>query len=88
MEVHTIAESISPQTLIISCEACGEVLYLEAANDEEVARQFSGFRCKKNCDRSYYSYITIGQILLGSTQNQMIGDAIITQNKPAAIHSG
>ena len=64
MEVLTKSEIIAPQTMIISCEACGEVRYFDAASDDESANLFSSFRCKKGCDRSYYSYITIGQIAM------------------------
>ena len=64
MEALTKIEPIASQTLIISCEACGEVRYLDAGSDEEVSQLFADFHCKKNCDRSYYSYITIGQISL------------------------
>ncbi|NIA29699.1 MAG: hypothetical protein GXO75_05360 [Calditrichaeota bacterium] len=48
--------------LIITCEQCGEVKYFHAANDSSVERIFTSFHCSNNCDRSFYSYITIGQI--------------------------
>ena len=76
LEVVTKSELIAPQTLIISCEACGEVRYLDAASDEEATRQFKEFCCKKGCDRSYYSYITIGQIMIGSSQSQSLNEDI------------
>jgi hypothetical protein len=87
LEVITKSESIAPQTLIISCEACGEVRYLDAASDEEAASQFNSFRCKKGCDRSYYSYISIGQIMIGASQNPAVSDTLLPQKKTTVLQS-
>ncbi|GEM_PF-1129796 len=81
LEVHTNTESIIPQMLIITCEFCREVRYLDAANEEDVIRQFNAFRCRKGCDRSYYSYITVGQLVLGTPENQIIADTVVVPKK-------
>ncbi len=85
VEVPTKSEIIAPQTMIISCEACGEVRYFDAASDDESANLFSSFRCKKGCDRSYYSYITIGQIAM-SEPRHLAADETAPLQKKAAVH--
>ena len=80
-------ESIIPQMLIITCESCKEVRYLDAADEEDVIRQFNAFRCRKGCDRSFYSYITVGQIVLGSPDNQVISDTVVVPKKVNSIAS-
>ena len=71
------------QTLIISCEACSEVRYFNAASDDEAAALFSTFICKNGCDRSYYSYITIGQIAMDEPLHLAAGETSPLQKKNA-----
>jgi hypothetical protein len=66
---------LEPRSLIITCEACKQVNRLEAKNEEEAERIFNNFRCKNNCDRIYYSYITIGQLNLSDLQ-QTVTEAV------------
>ena len=65
----TKTESMNTLNLIISCEECGQVKHYIAPNEKSAERTFNNYRCPNNCDRSFYSYITIGQISLEDYTN-------------------
>jgi len=69
------SDLLEPRSLIITCEACKQVNRFKAKNEDEVERIFNNFRCEKNCDRAYYSYITIGQLSL-SDLHQTVAEAV------------
>ncbi len=86
VEVSTnqyIHDGIIPQRLIITCEACRSAHYLDAHSEEEAAELFRRFQCKNGCDRVYYSYITVGQIILG-TENDNHSEQPATEVKLAS----
>lgn len=87
MEVLTLSQrtdGYTPHLLIITCEACRDVHYLDAVSEDDVADKFNRFQCKKGCERVYYSYITVGQIILESVNNQVIEENSLLPNKIAA----
>ena len=49
-------------TLIITCEACGNVKRYTVAGQDECDQIFHKFRCENGCGRNLYSFITIGML--------------------------
>ncbi|OPZ70558.1 MAG: hypothetical protein BWY83_01578 [bacterium ADurb.Bin478] len=53
-------------TLIITCEACGQVDRYQAEDETEMTELVQAYRCPNHCDKKYCSYISVGQILLSN----------------------
>lgn len=58
-------ENIKYRELIISCEACGTVKRFEINKFAECERIFKNYKCKNNCGRNLYSFITVGELKKG-----------------------
>jgi len=43
----------------------------EASHDEEVERIFNNYECENKCDRHFYSYITIGQVIYDEQEEKL-----------------
>jgi hypothetical protein len=56
--------SIVPSQLIITCEACHESVHFLSDDEDEMVRLFGSYKCPNGCNRTNYSYISIGEIAL------------------------
>ena len=57
--------------LIIMCEECGDVRHFDASSEQQVEDLYKRFICSNKCDRSFYSYITIGEIEINQYSRQV-----------------
>ena len=55
-------DKIRYRELIISCEACGTVKRYKITSLQDCQRIFKDYKCKNNCGRNLYSFITIGEL--------------------------
>ncbi|MFZ5518393.1 MAG: hypothetical protein ACOY90_17290 [Candidatus Zhuqueibacterota bacterium] len=48
--------------LIITCESCGNVEKFRITSQDNCDEIFRNFKCKNNCGRDLYSFITVGTV--------------------------
>ena len=56
-------KSINVNELIITCESCGNVEKYRISSQDNCDEIFRKFKCKNNCGRDLYSFITVGTVL-------------------------
>jgi hypothetical protein len=66
MEAPTtfLHDGVKSQRMIITCEVCKEAFHFDTIDEDNVEITFSNFQCKNKCDRTYYSYITVGKLFI------------------------
>lgn len=55
-------KSVVVTELIITCESCGNVEKFRITSQDNCDDIFRKFKCKNNCGRDLYSFITVGTV--------------------------
>lgn len=55
-------KSVIVTELIITCESCGNVEKFRITSQDNCDEIFRNFKCKNNCGRDLYSFITVGTV--------------------------
>lgn len=51
---------IKLKEMIITCESCGNVKRFHVKSQLDCENIFKTFKCENNCDRAFFSYISVG----------------------------
>ncbi|MBD3374622.1 hypothetical protein GF406_06265 [candidate division KSB1 bacterium] len=68
MEKTRKKDPIQHQSLIVTCESCGDVNRYQVNSEDQVEQILNHYTCKNKCNAQYCSYILIGTIKVPKSQ--------------------